>query len=564
VEEYAVRGYHRVNFSSALFGTSLPSREALTMTKFISLTLVSLNLCLIATVNAGELSGENWPMAAGPAGSWTAPGTAPAIWSVAANENIRWRTTLPEGGQSGIAVWGDRLFLTINKPLPLNTKSAKGADIVGYCLDANTGRVFWTVPLPGERVMEHTGLFSDATTPTPLADASHVWFTNASGMMGCWDHAGKTIWTRTIETRTRHNAKQCEPMLVGDWILHVEMRDADDPKRRPMTAKKGARNSPPGGWPWTFVRAFDRKTGKPVWTADAGTSVHNTPRHGLVDGRPVVFHARGGGHRPPETPYGFSLTSLAADSAGKTLWDYPSPAGIAYVVSHFDDQYAYCFEPGELVMLDIKTGKPHKRISLNQDVDVRTFDEASGEYSLHRNVKFPLRKGGRSKPHPTNQTNLIYQGYCYFMSYSGHSIGRAKIKTGEVEYLQVPVQVDRKEGQPAQWLWNKHIPSDTQNSRGMHIAPDKRAKGDGWGHVTSASPIAIGKRIYFTTMIGTTYVLDAHADVWDKRALLSVNDLGPAGKTWSLSGLSYAQGRLFQRSLKEVVCIGKADGKAAK
>ena len=161
----------------------------------------------------------------------------------------------------------------------------------------------------------------------------------------------------------------------------------------------------------------------------------------------------------------------------------------------------------------------------------------------------------KTKPHPTNQANLIYKDYCYFMSFTGRFIGRAHLETGHVEYLQVPVQVERIKGEPAVLRWGEHIPSDTLNSRGLQIAPDKRAKGDGWGHVTAASPIAIGNRVYFTTMLGTTYVLDSNAKVWDERALVAVNDLGHAGQTWSLAGLSYARGRLYQRSLKEVVCI---------
>ena len=90
----------------------------------------------------------------------------------------------------------------------------------------------------------------------------------------------------------------------------------------------------------------------------------------------------------------------------------------------------------------------------------------------------------------------------------------------------------------------------------MDVAIDKRAKGDGWGHVTSASPIAVNNLIFFTTMIGTVYVIDSSAEVFDEKALVSVSDLGPAGKTWSLSSLSYSSGKLFHRSLKEVVCIG--------
>ena len=56
-------------------------------------------------------------------------------------------------------------------------------------------------------------------------------------------------------------------------------------------------------------------------------------------------------------------------------------------------------------------------------------------------------------------------------------------------------------------------------------------------------------------MVGTVYVIDANAETFDARALVSFNDLGPAGITWSLSSLSYAQGRFFHRGLKYVVGI---------
>ena len=86
---------------------------------------------------------------------------------------------------------------------------------------------------------------------------------------------------------------------------------------------------------------------------------------------------------------------------------------------------------------------------------------------------------------------------------------------------------------------------------------DKRAKGDGWGHVTSASPIAVNDLVFFPTMIGTVYVIDSSVEEFDQEALVSVSDLGAAGKTWSLSSPSYSGGRIFHRSLKEVVCIGE-------
>jgi hypothetical protein len=58
-------------------------------------------------------------------------------------------------------------------------------------------------------------------------------------------------------------------------------------------------------------------------------------------------------------------------------------------------------------------------------------------------------------------------------------------------------------------------------------------------------------------MIGMTYVVDSQATELDSSALISINDLGPAGKTWSLSAPSYANGRIFHRGLKQVVSIGE-------
>ncbi|WP_282134043.1 PQQ-binding-like beta-propeller repeat protein [Seonamhaeicola maritimus] len=64
-------------------------------------------------------SKNQWPMSGGPNGSWKVETNldVPTKWSVRTGENIKWKKTLEEGGQSGIAVWADKLFLTINPPI---------------------------------------------------------------------------------------------------------------------------------------------------------------------------------------------------------------------------------------------------------------------------------------------------------------------------------------------------------------------------------------------------------------------------------------------------------------
>ncbi len=61
---------------------------------------------------------QHWPSFGGPNGNnqLKTKEDVPTRWSVRKDENIQWRLPLPAGGQSGISIWGDKLFLTINMP----------------------------------------------------------------------------------------------------------------------------------------------------------------------------------------------------------------------------------------------------------------------------------------------------------------------------------------------------------------------------------------------------------------------------------------------------------------
>ena len=129
-------------------GTTKPERS-------IAVKSIHTVLLLLIWTSASTLHAqETWPQAAGPNGSWTTVSgqRPPTHWSGSTGQNMRWETTLEEGGQSGIAVFGDRLFLTMNKPLPVGTtvKDAVGTDIVGLCIDAKTGKELWQIDLAGK------------------------------------------------------------------------------------------------------------------------------------------------------------------------------------------------------------------------------------------------------------------------------------------------------------------------------------------------------------------------------------------------------------------------------
>lgn len=523
-----------------------------TLARSLALTLAGAS----AVAAAGAAKPTNWPQAAGPNGTWSVEGKdVPTHWSVTRNENIVWRTALPEEGQSGISVWGDKLFLTTMKPMEpyTGTHAPQGHDVVGYCLDSRNGKILWTADLPGTENSDYAYGFSDPSTPSPITDGKHVWFYNSAGSLGCYDFAGKQSWLRTWKPTTgRPFNKQFEPMLVGNTLINLEPRDPDDPKR-----EKDA---------WNYLRGLDKLTGKSLWVSEDGLTHYNTPCFGMTaDGKPAVLQGRGGHHDVPETPTGLTLTSLAPGSEGKALWRYAG-AGKTLYTMHWDSKYAYWFpeDTSEHLVLDAANGKLLRKQSLVDKVDWRRYDPAAGKYVFDQDVDLK-KQNPPLRVFPAWFTNIPVAGWDYFLCFTDkgakcgppYCLGRVNIESGKVEYLELPVGVIREEGKPDRAVWGQPLTSSTVNSRGIDVAGDRRSTRDGWYWCFLGSPTAVDGKIFITNMLGQTYVIDGRAPVLDEKALLAVNDLGPVGKTWSLNSVSYAGGHLYHRSIKEVVCIGK-------
>jgi len=531
--------------------------------RFLLVNVIAVGLCLLdgnVVVFSQQGQSVGWPQAAGPNGNWIVESQeAPTRWSVTRGDNVVWRTPLPEGGQSTVIVSKDRVFVTTNAPWPKNsTKKASGRDVVGYCLDAFSGKILWSVNLPGVRDMKYAGIFSDSTSPSPLTDGKHVWFFNASGYMGCWDFDGKEVWTRAWQPRQRHHSRQFEPYLVGDTLLNVEVLDKVAARDTAMHKKLPAGVDPKNLW--TYLHGIDKRTGKVKWLAQAGTAIHNTPAVGVTTaGTPAVLHGRGGGHAPPEQPYGWSLTSLAPGKEGETIWDFPIPGAGSHATSQWNGHIACWFHGPEHFVVDAAKGVLLRKHNIENDATVTRFDLEEGRYVTEINQNLKIGKKGASGTRITNQANILFGKHHYFLSWKEHLVGRIHTGTGKTEYLQVPVLVDRRPGRDGDArTWGKAPLNDTRNSRGVDIGSvDKRSKGDGWGHVSAASPVVIGTRIYFPTMLGIVYVLETDVSDWNEKALLAINDMGPATQTWSLASLSVAHGRVYHRTMKEVICIGK-------
>jgi outer membrane protein assembly factor BamB len=500
-------------------------------------------LLLLPIVSA---QANHWGQAAGPNGNFIVEGKAPVNFSVANKEGIWWRVPLPNTGQGSVVVSNGRVFVASHAPTKGDSET--GSLIVGQCFDAASGKELWRRELPGTRESDLSSLFSDNTAASPVTDGERVCFTNVGGSMKCFDFEGKELWSKEWVPFGRHHSRQHEPILHHGKVIVVRVKPSDlDPK---VTTKGGAKPLGRVRDYWTWLHAYDLKTGELAWTGKSGTGIHATPLLAKTSsGRRAILTARGGGHQPPEEPYGLSLLD-AAD--GKTIWGLTLKGYVSHQNAVSNENLAAQFVGNDHLTIDLKAGKILNKVSLLEGVQI--CRQVNGEYQTE-----PHQELKASKKPFTYQTNLLIGDYHYFRSFSGFRIGRVNVKTGKVEYLQVPVQVVREKGRKDKILWQKALPNDMRNAKGFLATRDKRNAGNGWGHCSAASPIVVGEYLYMPTMIGMVYVLKWNAPVLDEKALVSISDLGPAGKTWSLSSLSYHDGKIYARTMKELICVGSAD-----
>ncbi len=376
--------------------------------------------------------------------------------------------------------------------------------------------------------------------------------------MGCWTIDGKEVWTRKwTPTLGRPFNKQFEPVKFGNILLNVEPRDANDPLRRQDA--------------WNYLRAFDARNGQSLWIAPDGLTHYNTPVMGVLPNDSLcILSGRGAHHDTPESPPGLTMTQLAGDKSGSTIWRWDAREdGKAQVTQCWDAKFAYWLDETrtDLVVLDSMTGQEEKRISWIDDVTVTSYNATTEEFTTRRGVNLHAERPAVSV-FPAWHANLNVYPHVYFQcfNFSGkrrgrmmnigpaNSIARINVETESVEYLQLPFPVPEVDGQTIT-NGETYYPEMTVNSRGIDVAGDKRSRRTGWWWCFNGNTIAVNQYLYFTFMCGRVQVLNGQTKHFDQSALVSLNDLGAFGHTWSVNTPSYSRGRLYHRTMKELLCI---------
>lgn len=520
--------------------------------------LISIILILFGCTRSEESKFQNWYQPSGPQANWKieTDQVFPYKFSVHDNKNILWTMDLPEVGQGGITVWEDKIFITTMYPIYEEKKkeSLKTDTILALCIDAVKRKILWQKEIKGLVKSPYFYGFSDSTSPGPITDGQYVWFFNASGKIVCYTMNGKQVWERSWKPIERLSEihypfnKQFEPILHNNLIINME----------PYWEKDGKRE-----YGWNYIYALDKNTGEVKWISEDGLTHYSTPTFNTTaSGIPALLIGRGAHHQVPEQPKGYSLIDL---NTGESIWKYKTDEGMAMYNATWTQDYALWFTERENLVhkVDANTGELIEKITLNKNVQLSTYDTIVQKYSFKENFSF----SDSSFVFPAWYSNIIVDNKCYFMCFKkserynlknvepAYSFGRIDLITKKVTYLEVPVQYEIQNSEK-KFIWHKDLKTETKNIRGLDVTFDKRSQRDGWTWNFNGNPILINEKLFFTTMSGIVYCFDTSSEAFDESALLSVNDLGAKGETWTLNTPSFYNGKIYHRTSKQLICVG--------
>jgi outer membrane protein assembly factor BamB len=161
---------------------------------------------------------------------------SPITWND--STNIIWKTDIQGKGWSSPVVFGDQVWVT--------SASEDGKQMAGNCLDFNTGKLIYNIPLfqPDTTFPKHT--INTYATPTPCIEDGFVYLHFGTYGTACVDtRNGKLVWKR-IDLHCDHvQGPGSSPMLYRDLIiLHIEGIDVQ------------------------YIVALNKHTGETVWKTD--------------------------------------------------------------------------------------------------------------------------------------------------------------------------------------------------------------------------------------------------------------------------------------------------------
>ena len=195
---------------------------------------------------------EYWPRFRGPDGlGVSADRQVPTEWSD--TKNLKWKLALPGPGSSSPIVWKDRVFVTSYSGYGDGSNGSVG-DLKRHllCVNISDGKLIWTKTVP--TTVQEDGYKGYITqhgyaSNTPVTDGERVYvFFSKTGVLA-FDFEGKQLWQTSVGTKSagKRWGSASSLVLYKDLVI--------------VNAAEESRS----------IQALDKKTGKLVWKAEAGS-----------------------------------------------------------------------------------------------------------------------------------------------------------------------------------------------------------------------------------------------------------------------------------------------------
>jgi outer membrane protein assembly factor BamB len=202
---------------------------------------------LLSLILCGTVMADNWPQWRGPNfnGSSNEKGL-PSTWS---KETAKWSVDLPGPSAATPIIWGDHVFVS--------TANDENKTLRALCLDRKNGKILWDRQIGEGRIQRDDK--SNFASPSPVADAAHVFFFYGNGDLVAFDHAGKQLWSRSITKDYGEFAFQwtfsTSPLLTSSKLYMQVLQ-------RNVPARGYGRTDGPNE---SYLLALDPATGKTLW-----------------------------------------------------------------------------------------------------------------------------------------------------------------------------------------------------------------------------------------------------------------------------------------------------------
>ena len=169
-------------------------------------------LCLLIAL---DLFGADWSQFRGPSGSGLCPACGHLPTRFGPQENVVWKTKLPEGKSSPVLA-GDRIFLT----------ASKGDDLITICLSRTTGKVQWQQAVRASR-RENQNALNNRAAPTPVADGRSVFVFFADFGLVAYDFQGNQQWQLPLGPFNSQHGVAASPVYADGKVILVCDQDTD-------------------------------------------------------------------------------------------------------------------------------------------------------------------------------------------------------------------------------------------------------------------------------------------------------------------------------------------------